>query len=163
MPRSSNGDGAARAQQRPTTGPELASARAVCFDGDGYDWPEYVPLFSFSHSPYPSLSTSPSPILSLPASSTFHPRTTCAIDSRGASGAHNLPRRFHSSGRATPLPPQHGVPGWRRVVMMKYYRDRHGDVEENSLWAYEGVLLPGGQVMLGRWWCAEQVGGPYVS
>lgn len=36
--------------------------------------------------------------------------------------------------------------------MMKYAFDEDGFYKENSLWAYEGCVLPGGQVILGRWW-----------
>jgi hypothetical protein len=64
---------------------------------------------------------------------------------------------FHASGWLNPLPPQRGVPGWQRLTMMKYFRDDHGLVDDSVLWAYEGVVLPGGQVIVGRWWSPEDV------
>lgn len=33
---------------------------------------------------------------------------------------------------------------------------REIDVEANDLWAYEGVVLPGGQVVVGRWWRPDE-------
>lgn len=29
-------------------------------------------------------------------------------------------------------------------------------MDETSLWAYEGVVLPGGEIILGRWWSTHQ-------
>ncbi|KAH0303032.1 hypothetical protein KCU71_g10815, partial [Aureobasidium melanogenum] len=73
---------------------------------------------------------------------------------------------FLASGYFNPLPPQHGIPGWHRMTMMKYWKDEHGQMDYNSLWAYEGVVLPGGMVMLGRWWHpsddGEEYSGPFI-
>jgi hypothetical protein len=73
---------------------------------------------------------------------------------------------FLASGYFNPLPPQHGVPGWHRMTMMKYWRDEHGNMDPDSLWAYEGVVLPGGLVMLGRWWHPSgeeaEYSGPFI-
>jgi hypothetical protein len=68
---------------------------------------------------------------------------------------------FEASGYFNPLPPQHGTPGWHRMTMMKYWRDANGVIDESSLWAYEGVVLPGGMVMLGRWWHPSGEEGEY--
>jgi hypothetical protein len=75
--------------------------------------------------------------------------------------------KFQASGYFNPLPPQHGVPGWHRMTMMKYWRDEHGDMDASSLWAYEGVVLPGGMIMLGRWWHPSggdegEYSGPFI-
>lgn len=61
---------------------------------------------------------------------------------------------FLASGWLNPLPPQQGVPGWRRMTMMKFFEDDSevSGIDLGALWAYEGVVLPGGQIMLGRWW-----------
>ena len=73
---------------------------------------------------------------------------------------------FCASGWLNPLPPQHGVPGWQRMTMMKYYEDEHGEKDLDALWAYEGVVLPGGQIMLGRWWSPKDdevmYSGPFI-
>ncbi|KAI4722389.1 hypothetical protein E4T48_01339 [Aureobasidium sp. EXF-10727] len=73
---------------------------------------------------------------------------------------------FLASGYFNPLPPQHGIPGWHRMTMMKYWKDEQGDIDFSSLWAYEGVLLPGGMVMLGRWWHPsggqDEYSGPFI-
>ncbi|KAK3110233.1 hypothetical protein LTR53_015673, partial [Teratosphaeriaceae sp. CCFEE 6253] len=76
---------------------------------------------------------------------------------------------FCAQGWLNALPAQQGVPGWRRMTMMKYFEDPDsGVVDEEALWAYEGVVLPGGEMMLGRWWSPgdgtgeEQYSGPFV-
>lgn len=89
---------------------------------------------------------------------------------------------FHCSGVLHGLPKQESIPGWQRISLMKYFRlpsppssaygttplpsiqpdwvayghDGMGgssiDMSGNNYWAYEGVVLPGGMMMLGRWW-----------
>ncbi|KAK0966809.1 hypothetical protein LTS01_017602 [Friedmanniomyces endolithicus] len=82
---------------------------------------------------------------------------------------HDVAEDFCAQGWLNALPAQHGVPGWQRMTMMKYYEDLvTGGVDYDSLWAYEGVVLPGGQIMLGRWWSpsdgvgSEQYSGPFI-
>ncbi|KAL1634968.1 hypothetical protein SLS56_002052 [Neofusicoccum ribis] len=62
---------------------------------------------------------------------------------------------FHAAGWLNELPNQQGIAGWKRMTMMKYFEDGQGGWDGNALWAYEGVVLPGGQIMLGRWWSPE--------
>ncbi|KAK3671156.1 hypothetical protein LTR78_008957 [Recurvomyces mirabilis] len=76
---------------------------------------------------------------------------------------------FNALGWLNALPPQHDVPGWQRMTMMKYFQDPDtGLIDEAALWAYEGVVLPGGQIIVGRWWCVDdgvgedQYSGPFV-
>ncbi|KAI5251286.1 hypothetical protein E4T42_04468 [Aureobasidium subglaciale] len=78
------------------------------------------------------------------------PATPVSFSFKGDGEDANEP--FLASGFFNPLPPQHGIPGWHRMTMMKYWRDEDGVIDEDSLWAYEGVVLPGSMVMLGRWW-----------
>ena len=60
---------------------------------------------------------------------------------------------FLAAGWLNPLPPQQGVPGWQRLTMMKYFENEDtGELDIDALWAYEGVVLPGGQIVVGRWW-----------
>ncbi|MCJ1365269.1 hypothetical protein MMC16_004390 [Acarospora aff. strigata] len=59
---------------------------------------------------------------------------------------------FHCAGHLHALPPQHGIPGWQRITLMKYALDDHGFCDPGSCWAYEGIVLPGRQIILGRWW-----------
>ena len=70
---------------------------------------------------------------------------------------YKFDREFYATGYTYPLPPQHNVPGWQRIVMMKYFLDDgdDGNYDEDALWAYEGVILPGGQLIVGRWWAPE--------
>lgn len=72
-------------------------------------------------------------------------------------------RTFNASGWLTPMPHQHGIPGWQKMQMMKYYDDGFGGIAWDALWAYEGVVLPGGQIMLGRWWNPDRGTGERVS
>ena len=83
---------------------------------------------------------------------------------------------FHCSGILHPLPPQEDIPGWHRISMMKYFDPLTGpssdgvsyqEAELNGgCWAYEGVVLPGGMIMLGRWWSPldelKRCMGPFV-
>jgi hypothetical protein len=74
---------------------------------------------------------------------------------------------FYATGFITPLPPQNGIPGFQRMTMMKYF-SHGGSVDWGALWAYEGVILPGGQIIIGRWWAPEglseerQYSGPFI-
>ena len=96
------------------------------------------------------------------------------------SGFGNDAEAFHCSGILHPLPPQEEIPGWHRISMMKYFDPlgepqsfmppsyQVGDDAElnNGCWAYEGVVLPGGMIMLGRWWSpldeTKRCMGPFV-
>ena len=62
--------------------------------------------------------------------------------------------KFFASGWLNPLPPQCGIPGWQRISFMKHFLNDYDQVDEDDLWAYEGVALPGGRIILGRWWGA---------
>lgn len=85
-------------------------------------------------------------------------------------GVDNV-ENFMAKGFLNEMPPQNGIPGWQRLTMMKYYVDDFGAVDEGALWAYEGVVLPGGMIILGRWWnpnpnipnqTATQYSGPFI-
>ena len=67
-------------------------------------------------------------------------------------------RPFFASGWLNPLPPQNDIPGWQRMTMMKYFVDDNGEYDKDALWAYEGVVLPGGKIILGRWWSPSEGG-----
>ncbi|KAM0702830.1 hypothetical protein Q7P35_010262 [Cladosporium inversicolor] len=79
---------------------------------------------------------------------------------------------FFIDGWLNPLPRQHGVPGWQRLTMMKYFieEDEYGEgvIDTDALWAYEGVMLPGGKMVVGRWWCPidgtgqHMYSGPFI-
>ncbi|KFY16136.1 hypothetical protein V491_05439 [Pseudogymnoascus sp. VKM F-3775] len=61
---------------------------------------------------------------------------------------------YHLHGRMHGLPLQEGIPGFQRVSMLKYLPCVDGTygTGRTSFWAYEGCVLPGNQIMLGRWW-----------
>lgn len=63
---------------------------------------------------------------------------------------------FNAIGWLNALPEQHGIPGWQRITFMKHFMDDFDQLEQDNLWAYEGVVLPGGRIILGRWWYASE-------
>lgn len=53
-------------------------------------------------------------------------------------------------GKLTPLPDVAGIPGWKKVRFVKEYRSHR--------WVYEGVMLPGNNMILGHWGhCLDEV------
>jgi len=133
------------------------------------------------------------------------PPITCprkGIDYIQFSGSGTDCDNYCCSGILHPLPPQHGIPGWQRLSMMKFtalqpsissdgsssspssgsattsssstassptstevlesegaITDFFGTSEDDydieideQTWAYEGIVLPGGAMILGRWW-----------
>ena len=53
--------------------------------------------------------------------------------------------------------------------MMKYFVDEDsGVIDDAALWAYEGVVLPGSRIIIGRWWSpddtidGENYSGPFI-
>ncbi|KAK5137404.1 hypothetical protein LTR08_008982 [Meristemomyces frigidus] len=80
----------------------------------------------------------------------------------------DVTEEFCAQGWLNALPAQQGVAGWQRMTMMKYFQDEDGTVDMDALWAYEGVVLPGGQIIMGRWWSPgdgvgrEMYSGPFL-
>lgn len=75
--------------------------------------------------------------------------------------------QYHLYGRLHALPPQQGIPGFQRVTMMKCLPDIDGKygVGQTALWAYEGCVLPGNEIILGRWWNPNGISnysGPFL-
>ncbi|KAL9072852.1 MAG: hypothetical protein Q9157_004965 [Trypethelium eluteriae] len=66
---------------------------------------------------------------------------------------------FEATGWLNPLPPQMGISGWQRVVMVRYDTDVETS-EQIPVFQYEGVVLPGGQMMLGRASLAREILNP---
>jgi hypothetical protein len=67
---------------------------------------------------------------------------------------------FEACIRVNPLPAQHGFPGWQRFSMVKYFHNPDTASHlVDDLWAYEGCVLPGGEVILGRWFYLDPAGG----
>jgi hypothetical protein len=71
------------------------------------------------------------------------------------------------------MQPQQGIHGFQRIVMMKYYTkiDSNGfeAYDPDQVWGYEGCVLPGGSMIVGRWWDARNDGtlmstasGPFI-
>ena len=74
---------------------------------------------------------------------------------------------YHLYGRIHALPPQAGIPGWQRVCMMKEMPNGESSkygVGQTETWAYEGIVLPGGQIIIGRWFDPnnDSYSGPFI-
>lgn len=66
-------------------------------------------------------------------------------------------KQGHSFGRLHALVPQAGIHGYQRLTMMQFYAKVENDqhvYDPNQVWAYEGCVLPGGRMIVGRWWDA---------
>lgn len=55
-------------------------------------------------------------------------------------------------GRIHSLPEQQGIPGFQRFVMKRF----QWGANETLIHNYEGCVLPGGTIIVGRWWTAGQ-------
>ena len=93
------------------------------------------------------------------------------------SGGERLYTHSDIIGSLHAIPPQQGIPGWQRIVFARFsgvgsavYR-LHNDADLarglKDLRFYEGVVLPGGKIMLGRWWDPlhpdpEKPSGPFI-
>lgn len=90
-------------------------------------------------------------------------------------------RPFRCSGILHAMPKVTGIPDWQRITFMKYffsvkpvsptdpfYPPFYDIHEDSPHWAYEGVVLPGGHIMFGRWWNAmepleeSECTGPFI-
>ncbi|KAH7383643.1 hypothetical protein BKA64DRAFT_760510 [Cadophora sp. MPI-SDFR-AT-0126] len=64
----------------------------------------------------------------------------------------------HVFGRVHALTTQQGFHGFQRLTMMKYYTEKdangHDVYDPLQAWCYEGCVLPGGRIVVGRWWNA---------
>ncbi|KAL9086360.1 MAG: hypothetical protein Q9165_007146 [Trypethelium subeluteriae] len=69
---------------------------------------------------------------------------------------------FDATGWLNPLPPQMSIPGWQRIVMVRY-RFEQGSPEPIPIFQCEGIVLPGGQMMLGRASLPSEYLDPVVS
>ncbi|KAH6719263.1 hypothetical protein BKA61DRAFT_543704 [Leptodontidium sp. MPI-SDFR-AT-0119] len=74
-------------------------------------------------------------------------------------------QRGHVYGRVHALTTQQGFHGFQRLTMMKYYTKQdangHDIYDPFQAWCYEGCVLPGGRLIVGRWWSA--LGDPNSS
>lgn len=80
------------------------------------------------------------------------PKSMTLPDYRYFVGAGDEASNNGFTGRIQHIAPQQGIPGWKRMSMMKYFGDMDKEFNPENLWAYEGCVLPGGSMILGRWW-----------
>lgn len=60
-------------------------------------------------------------------------------------------REAHFYGQMHAIPPQAGIPGFQRIAFLMFFHD-NGAYDPSSVWAYEGCVLPGNHIIVGRWW-----------
>ncbi|KAJ8069790.1 hypothetical protein OCU04_000206 [Sclerotinia nivalis] len=74
----------------------------------------------------------------------------------------------HLYGAVHGIPLQHGIPGFQRITIIKFFPDKNGDYDRGQSWGYEGCVLPGGRIIVGRWFDAlsnshrDVMSGPFV-
>jgi hypothetical protein len=93
----------------------------------------------------------------------FIPKATAGGSIQFEGKGEDLEDEYMALGWLNPLPPQGGIPGWQRITFMKHFTEDYENPNEDNLWAYEGVVLPGGRIILGRWWFASEPGNSGVS
>ncbi|XP_014555418.1 hypothetical protein COCVIDRAFT_38776 [Bipolaris victoriae FI3] len=101
------------------------------------------------HSLLPSTSAQP-----LKTQARHCPKQSQNIQFEGT--GQDLDDEYRALGWLNALPPQGGIPGWQRITFMKHFSDDYQDPDQDNLWAYEGVVMPGGRMILGRWWFASE-------
>ncbi|KAF2222888.1 hypothetical protein BDZ85DRAFT_262614 [Elsinoe ampelina] len=83
-------------------------------------------------------------------------------------GPHRTPSSFEARGWLQGVDAQEGIPGWQKLIMMGFKRQPDGSIDPDDMHAYEAIVLPGGQIILGRWWYADtgrdflQQSGPFM-
>lgn len=67
------------------------------------------------------------------------------------------------------MPPQHGIPGFQRITIIKFFPEEDGSFDRDQAWGYEGCVLPGGRIIIGRWFHANSdlndediMSGPFI-
>ncbi|TGO20327.1 hypothetical protein BPAE_0309g00040 [Botrytis paeoniae] len=82
--------------------------------------------------------------------------------------SHDSFSTAHFYGAVHGIPPQHGIPGFQRITIMKFFPDQNGFHDPGQSWGYEGCVLPGGRIIVGRWFDAQShssrdvMSGPFV-
>ncbi|KAK1915549.1 hypothetical protein P3342_003359 [Pyrenophora teres f. teres] len=88
----------------------------------------------------------------LRTSGPYEPQKNC--NSTHFAGRGEEPEgKYKVLGWLNSLPPQGGIPGWQRFTMMQHTSTNYENFQQDKrLWAYEGVVVPGGRMILGRAW-----------
>lgn len=81
-------------------------------------------------------------------------------------------KKGHFFGRIHAMTTQQDIHGFQRLVLMQYFTKQVDGFEvydPRQVWAYEGCVLPGGRIILGRWWDAKAdptdvncISGPFI-
>ena len=88
----------------------------------------------------PYVKKRPSPLQNARAGEDYHHFTGKGLD---------VGEEFKVRGNLHAVGPVEGIPGWQRITFMKWFT---GSGVDPTLYACEGVVLPGNKIILGRWW-----------
>ncbi|KAI1553955.1 hypothetical protein PtrSN002B_004348 [Pyrenophora tritici-repentis] len=95
----------------------------------------------------------------LKTSGPYEPQKNCSSIHFAGSGEESN-GKYKILGWLNPLPPQGGLPGWQRITMMQHTSSDYKNCDKDKgLWAYEGVVVPGGRMILGRAWLVNDENG----
>lgn len=64
-------------------------------------------------------------------------------------GTNNRPDK--AVGWINPVWDQDGIPGWYRIELVNYSLDENHNPRRDKTFVWEGVVIPGGRMILGRW------------
>lgn len=82
--------------------------------------------------------------------------------------SHDASSTAHLYGAVHGIPPQHEIPGFQRITIIKFFPHANGNYNPGQCWGYEGCVLPGGRIIIGRWFDARSesamhvMSGPFV-
>jgi len=115
-------------------------------------WPKDLELM-LGTNPYPANSLATSSISNRKLSSgSKAPCKQYAFKSFFGTSKDTKPGHFY--GRLHALPPQQDILGFQRISFVKFCYELQGDFQHYDpfqIWGYEGCVLPGGRVIIGRW------------
>lgn len=57
----------------------------------------------------------------------------------------------HIFGRNHAISNQGSFHGWQHISMILCFSDDRGAFDDDDVWVYEGIALPGNRIMMGRW------------
>jgi hypothetical protein len=57
----------------------------------------------------------------------------------------------HLFGRNHAMSNQGNFHGWQHISMVICFSDEQGAFDDDDVWIYEGIALPGNRIMIGRW------------
>lgn len=85
----------------------------------------------------------------------YHPEKLEKPEIKQFWGTSRGAKTGHFFGRIHAIAPQTDICGFQRLTMILFYtkdEDEEDVYDPDQIWAYEGCVLPGGRIIIGRWW-----------